>query len=276
MSALPEPARSWQARLALGFAPVAGRTVIARREQCGPLTVQKALHPEGAPAHVYLLHPPGGLVGGDTLDIALDAAPGSHALVTTPASGKVYRSAGPRARQDLRIAVDNDACLEWLPQDTILFDGSDFAQRTAIDLGADARLVAREMIALGRPAHSDRYARGRLDQALLIRRAGRTLLEERLRLVAPSNLLAAPWGLGGATVFGALYACPAGHAALDAVRALAAAPLRAAATLFDDLLCLRVLGDDASALRDYLAQAWAAVREAVVGVRPCPPRVWRT
>ncbi|MCP5200100.1 MAG: urease accessory protein UreD [Gammaproteobacteria bacterium] len=276
MSALPDCGASWQARLALAFAPVAGRTVIARRAQHGPLTVQKAFYPEGAPAHVYLLHPPGGLVGGDTLDIALDAAPGSHALVTTPASGKVYRSAGPRAHQDLRIAVADEARLEWLPQDTIAFDGSDYAQRTTIELGTTARLVAREMIALGRPAHGDRYGRGRLDQALVIRRDGRTLLEERLRLAAPSQLLTAPWGLGGATVFGTLYACPADGAVLAGVRAVDAGPLRAAATLLDDLLCLRVLGDDATALRDYLARAWAALREAVIGCRPCPPRVWRT
>ena len=172
MQALPEHLANWRAGLALELAPRHGRTVIARRDMHGPLAVQKALYPEGDLAHVYLLHPPGGLVGGDSLAIDIATAPGARALVTTPASGKVYRSAGSVARQDVHLDVAPGSSLEWLPQDTILFDASRYAGRTRIDIAAGGRYLGREQLVLGRPAHGDDYAEGAADQLLDIRVEG--------------------------------------------------------------------------------------------------------
>ena len=111
----------WQARLDLGFEQRAGRTVLAHKRQFGPLTVQRPFYPEGGPCHLYVLHPPGGVVGGDRLAVSVLVAEGAHALITTPGAAKFYRSAGPRADVVQRLSVDAGGALEWFPQENILF-----------------------------------------------------------------------------------------------------------------------------------------------------------
>src|SRR5436190_12836373 len=109
--------RSWKARLELGFTAEGDRTVLSRKQHDGPLVIQKALYPEGdAVCHAIVLHPPGGIAGGDELELRASVAHGAHALLTTPGAGKWYRSAGPRATQTLHFAVDG--VLEWLPRET--------------------------------------------------------------------------------------------------------------------------------------------------------------
>jgi len=277
MQALPEHLANWRAGLALELAPRHGRTVIARRDMHGPLAVQKALYPEGDLAHVYLLHPPGGLVGGDSLAIDIATAPGARALVTTPASGKVYRSAGSVARQDVHLDVAPGSSLEWLPQDTILFDASRYAGRTRIDIAAGGRYLGREQLVLGRPAHGDDYAEGAADQLLDIRVDAVPLLEERLCFAAPSPFMHAPWALGGRRVIGALHASPADDACVETARAVAAPDgIEVGVTRLDGLLCLRCLGHDATATREFLGRVWQALRPAVIGREASVPRVWRT
>ena len=102
----------WEARLALRFEQRAGRTVLAHRSHEGPLAVQKPFYPEGDVCHVYLLHPPGGVVGGDRLAIEIEVASNAHAVITTPAAGKLYRSAGPASMQEQRLSVAPGAALE--------------------------------------------------------------------------------------------------------------------------------------------------------------------
>jgi urease accessory protein len=119
-SSLSAPASTgpagWQARLELGLAQWAGRTVLAHKRHFGPLTVQRPFYPEGGPCHIYLLHPPGGVVGGDRLEIAVEVGEGAHALITTPGATKFYRSAGPRAHQIQHLSVAGGGVLEWFPQ----------------------------------------------------------------------------------------------------------------------------------------------------------------
>jgi urease accessory protein len=123
MSLAGASAPGWLAELDLGFAPRGSRTVLARRRHRGPLAVQRPFHPEGDVCHVYLLHPPGGVVAGDRLAIRVAADPGAEALLTTPAAGKFYRSEGPVARQTVALEIGEGASLEWLPQETILYPG---------------------------------------------------------------------------------------------------------------------------------------------------------
>src|SRR5919201_6044687 len=119
---LGEPvAASWKANLALGFAAVGGRSVLAQRAHDGPLLVQKPLYPEGAGVcHAIVVHPPGGIAGGDDLGLHVEVGEGSHALLTTPGAAKWYRSAGPVAKQTLAFSVH--ATLEWLAQEPLVFD----------------------------------------------------------------------------------------------------------------------------------------------------------
>ena len=148
-----------------------------------PLAVQRPFYPDGPGAqggacHVYLLHPPGGVVGGDALDIVVNAGAGSRALVTTPAAGKLYRSAGSCARLSQRLVVDEDAQLEWLPQPTIAFAGVNARMSTRVDLAPGGRFIGWEIVCLGRTDSGERYA-GQLHLALELWRDSAPLWLER-------------------------------------------------------------------------------------------------
>src|SRR6185436_3067379 len=131
-----EMSGGWQAALELGFAAEHGATRLARRAHRGPLVVQRPFLPEGpGVCHVYVLHPPGGLVGGDELTLDVDVATGAHALVTTPAASKVYRTNGAAVRQVQRLRVAGGATLEWLPQEAIIYDGARASLETRVELG---------------------------------------------------------------------------------------------------------------------------------------------
>jgi len=131
----PLATTGWKAELALGFERRGAKSVLAARRHDGPLALQKPLYPEGeGVCHAIVLHPPGGIAGGDELEIAARVGEGAHALLTTPGAGKWYRSAGAWARQSLGFEVARGACLEWLPQETIVFDGALAGMRSEVRL----------------------------------------------------------------------------------------------------------------------------------------------
>src|SRR5438128_10152355 len=143
---LSEPlAASWKASLSLAFARQGERSVLVGRVHDGPLVVQKPLYPEGADVcHAIVVHPPGGIAGGDELALDVSVAQGSHALLTTPGAGKWYRSAGSRAQQSLSFELEGT--LEWLPRETIVFDGARASFECSIDLRNDARYIGWEVL----------------------------------------------------------------------------------------------------------------------------------
>lgn len=266
----------WRARLDLCFGVRAGRTVPTARSHHGPLRVQKPFHPEGGVCHTYILHPPGGVVGGDRLDIGIDVDTAAHALVTTPASTKFYRSAGAWAEQQQTLRVAGDATLEWLPQDTILFDASRVHLGTRVELEHGARFVGWEIICLGRPAAGEGFDHGHCRQRFELWRAGQPLMIERSRFQGGTAALQQPWGLDGHTVSGTLVATPAGRSELDAVRAGTVTGSGLTATLIGDVLICRYRGDQGGEARQLFADAWAALRPNVVGRVACAPRIWNT
>lgn len=284
----------WRGALRLSFAAEGGRTYVARRRHEGPLCIQQPFYPGDGACHVYLLHPPGGLAGGDELVLDVDADCGAAALLTTPASTKFYRSDELPSTQVQTLRVQAGAALEWLPQDTILFGGSRAALETHVELDAAARFIGWDMTALGRPLSGDRYLTGSLDQRTAIHVDGEPVLLERLRFTAGDDVLTAKWGLAGFPVVGTLYAWPADAAALEAARrhlgtapatfeelpehASRAAPAdrRCGATLLDRLLVIRCLARQPEALRHTFATLWAALRPAVLGRAPSAPRIWTT
>ena len=273
VSALP----GWGARIALGFAARAGRTILASRTQRGPLAVQRPFYPEGDRAHVYLLHPPGGVVGGDRLEIGVEVAAGAQALITTPGATKWYRSAGPAAHQTQVLRVAADGALEWLPHETILFPGARAVLTTRIELAAGARWIGWEVLSLGRPAIGERFASGMLDLSLDLRRDGVPLILDRLRLEQATGL-DGPTGLRGFPVTGTLVATGAGPADLAAVRA--GCPVDQStpwgATLLSDLLVVRVLATGTEPVRRLFVLIWSILRPSLLGCPACPPRIWGT
>ena len=272
------PEDGWQACLDLGFEQRAGRTVLARRRRLGPLAVQRSFHPEGGLCHVYLLHPPGGVVGGDRLDVTVDVAPGAQALITAPGAAKFYRSAGAVATLEQRLHVAPGASLEWLPHENIFFDGARVAASTRIELPPGARFIGWEMHCLGRPASRAPFLEGEATARLEVVRENRPLLLERLQLTP--GRMHRPAQLRGNAVTATVLAAPVDAALRDAVRAAVAVrqddSVLCAVTVLDDLLALRAIGPSTEQIRRLMVSAWQTMRPVVIGRDPCPPRIWAT
>jgi urease accessory protein len=271
--------RGWQAELALGFERRDGRTVLAARRHCGPLVVQKPLYPEGDEVcHVIIVHPPAGIAGGDEIEVAASAAEGAHALLTTPGAGRWYRSGGSWARQSLAFEAGSGACLEWLPQETIVFDGALADLRTKVRLAGDARFIGWEVLCLGRTGSGERFIRGQCRVRTVVMRDGRPLWHERGRFDAGGALMDAPAGLGGHSVSGTLYAVAAQLRAPDLAACRAVTPVagESAVTLLPGVLLARYLGDSSEAAKRYFAELWRRLRPVVTGREAHEPRIWRT
>ncbi len=274
---------AWSAALELGFIAEGGATRLARRAHRGPFLVQRPFFPEGREVcHVYLLHPPGGLVGGDELRLGLRVSAGAHTLVTTPAAGKAYRTLGPVARQAHALSVDAGGALEWLPQETILYDGCQAELETRVELGADARFFGAETLVFGLPARGAPFARGSCRQAFELRREGTPLFVERGRFDGGAPVQRATWGLGGATVMTLIVGTPAPATAvvddLKAVAASASGRERAAVTVLGDgeALVVRHLGARAEEARAFVKAIWSLVRPGLFGRAATAPRIWAT
>ncbi|WP_295393108.1 urease accessory protein UreD [uncultured Thiodictyon sp.] len=276
-TAIPTETPGWQASLELGLAERGGRTVLAHKRQFGPLTVQRPFYPEGGPCHIYLLHPPGGVVGGDRLDVAVDVGEGAHTLFTTPGATKFYRSAGPCAQLTQRLSVAAGGVLEWFPQENILFPGANLRLNTQVELTADARFLGWEVHSLGRPAVGERFESGCADLRLSLRRAGVPLLLERL-WIGDGVGLDGPTGLRGHPVTGTLLATGAAAPDLAAVRTQAVPPtdLLWGATLVGDLLIARCLAIGTEPVNRLFTLLWGILRPRLLGRPACPPRIWCT
>jgi urease accessory protein len=274
---LDEAGAGWHAHLTLGFERRQGRTVLARKRQHGPLTVQRPFYPEGEACHLYLLHPPGGVVGGDRLEIRAEVGEGAHALLTTPGAVKLYRSGGPWASQHQRLCVPSGAMLEWLPQENILFPGARLRMRTDVELSGSGRFIGWEIHSFGRSALAESFSPGDADLGLAVCRDGKPLLLERLRLGRPEDL-AAPSGLCGFPLCATLIATGARAEDLQAARAAlpTAEGTPHGLTLIEDVLIARALGRAVEPLRRVLVAVWGILRPRLLGRPACPPRIWAT
>lgn len=227
-----------------------------------------------------LLTTSGGLVGGDRLDVRVTAGEGACVLVTPQAAEKVYRSTGADCRITVRLAAGAGSWLEWLPQETILFDGARLDRTTTVEAAEGARVLAGEMLVFGRRARGETLQCGRLREAWQVYRAGRLVWVDALRAEEKlAAVLAAPACLAGAAaVATVIYAGDAAGEALALARDLTAASgigeMTAAATLVAGLLVVRWLAHDARLLRCAFGRFWAAMRAALGGWPAELPRVW--
>jgi len=284
---LPPPSQytPWLADLQLGFAREGKRCVLRERRHVGPLRVQKPLYPEGGEVcQTILLHPPSGIVGGDQLTIAARVGEQAHAQLVTPGAGKWYRSGGAEASQSIRFSVAANATLEWLPQETIVFDGARANLQMQVALAADSRYFGWDILCLGRSASGERFSHGNLTLHTRVERDGQPIWIERGQVVGNDPLLTSAAGWAGASVCGTLLATlqPGDEAAalLDACRELA--PADAAEhgmTLLPSgagLLLARYLGHSSEAARHWFIALWQVLRPALIGRDAVPPRIWTT
>ena len=267
----------WAAQLELDLQRRGMRTALAYRKQRGPLAVQRPFYPEGEVCHLYLLHPPGGVVGGDRLEIAGEVQAEAAALVTTPGATKFYRSGGADASQRQRLTVRGCGSLEWFPQENIFFPGARAALETQVHLESGARFMGWEIQCLGRPANEETFHRGSLTLQVQIYRDGIPLLLERLH-VRDGEDLAGAASLRGFPVTASFLAAGVSVDSRERVRELLTdvQPGAAGVTLLDDLLVVRYLGASTEAARRLFVKVWTLLRPALLNRPACPPRIWFT
>lgn len=255
------------------------------KRQLGPLTVQRAFYPEGNTCHSYILHPPGGVVGGDSLMIDIKTDAGAHCLLTSPGATKFYRAAAQqRASVCQRIAVATGAVVEWLPQQNIFFPGADVDVSTTVDIACGGRYIGWEINCLGRPANGETFSSGRLRSTTQVRIGGELRLAERLH-VNSEQALAAAAGMRGLAMQGCLIAAPcteAHRAGLERIlQTQQEAPGRAyphpiGLTLVDEVLVIRALGEQTEPLQRLFTLLWGALRQQWLDRPVCIPRIWST
>jgi urease accessory protein len=244
-------AASWKASLSLRFEP---RTVLSQKHSDGPLVVQKALYPEGPErCHVIVVHPPGGIAGGDELLLRVRTEEKAEALLTTPGAAKWYRSAGAWAKQELKFEVAGS--LEWLPRETIVFDGALADLQSHIVLSEGARYIGWEVVCLGR------FARGRMRADTRVTQGGRMLFVEKGEIEGGGRLMRSPAGLGGRSVFGTLIATCSEKILMEGL----------AITRLPGLLIARYLGDSSEEALHAFTRLWKILRPSAVA-----PRIWST
>jgi urease accessory protein len=263
----------------VGFARRDGTTRLSHLHQHEPLRVlfPRTTAPE-VPVAV-LVNTAGGLVGGDHLEVRAVASEGSAAMVTSQAAEKVYRSAGPDCLIDVGITVGPSAWLEWLPQETILFDGARLRRRTAVDVAPSGRLMAAEMLVFGRAARHERLTHGLIRDAWEIRHKGRLVWTDILHMADDlGSLLDDPACFDGAGAVATFV-----HVADDATERLPLArdllpveedAVRAGATVINGVLVARWLAREALPLRAAFGAFWAAFRSRGGGLPAGLPRLW--
>ncbi len=280
----------WRAQLDLRFIARShtsenNRTVLVERRHSGPLLVQKPLYPEGERiCHAVIVHPPGGIAGGDQLRLNANIDANAHALLTTPGAGKWYKANGTEAAQHLQFNLGERATLEWLPQETILFDAARVRMTTRVDLANDAKYAGWEILCFGRRAAGERFEQGHLQQRMQIWRGQTLLWNEAANIQADSRAMISPAGLNGHAI-SAVFLVAAGAvpaAILEACRAIVPEKRRAhennlyGVTALPEIFAARFVGDSVEQVRDYFERLWRELRPWYAQIEMQKPRIWNT
>ena len=229
--------------------------------------------------HTLILHPPGGIVGGDQLDIGIGLNTGAQALITMPGASKWYRSTGAAAAMRLRVRVDADAALEWLPPETIVFNRAAAGMHISIELAAGASYIGWEILCLGRTAAGETFDAGHIRQRTEIAVAGDLIWSERSHLAGGSRLLESAAGLGGAPISAVMLA--AGRSVAPELVAQCRGVMldgeaRSGITAMPNVLVARYAGHSSEQAKAYFVALWRIVRPFFTGRAAVTPRIWNT
>ena len=275
----PVAATPWVAQLDLAFIrdPNQHARTTLMTKHVGPLRIQKALYPEGGmPCHAIVIHPPGGIAGGDMLGIDITVEADAAALITTPGAAKWYGSTGQPASQ--RVVMHLEGALEWLPQETIIFDHAQPRSALEIHAAADARMIGWECLIFGRKGCGERFTSGLFSQHIHLHIEGEPIWEDRLVLHGDDPLFSSPVGLRGHHALATCWALLPKSQRWDDVTLEALrehSPTIAWTRLHTRLLVGRMLGEP-MLLQAALRHAWHGLRPSVLGRAANPPRIWAT
>jgi urease accessory protein len=267
----------WRARLDLEISHRGEKSVVSNSRQQGPLTIQSPFYPEKEVCHLYLLHPPAGIVGGDRLQLNITAKDNGAALITTPGATKFYRSNGALAEQHQEFTVLPGASLEWLPQETIYFPDANASLNTRINLEGTAAYMGWEIHCFGLPANKKDFCDGQAQIRLSLFRDSRPLLLESVKISAGENAYQAAF-MRGQPVMASFIATGADDEMVTTLRDNM--PMREqtswGVTLIEDILVLRYLGKSTNEARELCVTAWKLLRPKILGRAAAVPRIWAT
>ncbi len=278
-----EPTRHWSAAIKLELALREGKTRVIKSAHHGPFRIQRPFYPEDC-CHLYLLHPPGGMVIGDELQIDAQLAAAAQALITTPSAGKIYgaKGADDLQQQTIKFTIAEGACLEWLPQETIVFDSANGVLNTRIELCEGANYAGWDIVRLGRSASGETFNTGSCMQKMEIWQGDRPLFMERNVIAAGGELQQGVWGLQNKNTFGtllltAVISRETIDSLLEGLEALDSEQQQCwGLTQKGALFIARYLGDDVALCRKGFELIWRATRLALNGRQAVPPRIWNT
>lgn len=283
--ATPNPEKSnlnagWNAELYLNFIEKNKKTVLKQCMHQGPLQVQKLFYPNGNGAcHVYLLHPPGGVVGGDSFDIRIDVNTNAKVLVTTPAACKFYRSEGATACQKQTIEVADHGILEWFPSENIFFSGAQAKLETKINLSDKSHFIGWDILCLGRPTVKEYFSKGSLTQRFNIFKNGRPIRLDKLIIQENSSILDAKWGFGGKPILGSFFCLTSKKELVNLLRKNIVSFKNNSLfsiTFVDDIIFCRYLGNSVEQVKHNFVKAWQILSFALLDHKPVSPRIWST
>ena len=270
----------WKGFLSFTFVNNGKRTVVKDKKHFGPLVLQRPYYQEFNRPSVLVIHPPGGIVGGDVLELNVKLKDGSKGLVSTPAATKFYRSKGRLAKQIQKIEMDNECELEWLPQETLFFDQSVAENVLSFHLNnSNNKLIAWDIVGLGRPASGEGFDNGSLAQSLELMIEGSLVFVDRLNIDQESLLVQSKAGLNGCMLSAtAIFYYDDVKAMQKLKEGLQAQdwPIHVGVSQMDGLIVLRVLGQELDGVKAVLYRAWQIARPIVLGVPVTKPRIWNT
>jgi urease accessory protein len=271
---------NWQGKLELIYKKTANQTQLVHQKTQSPLKIQRSFYPEGTKVcHNLILHTAGGVVGGDQLNFNIHLQENSHALITTAAASKIYRSQGKLAHQRIQIQVESQACLEWFPQETIVFNGALFQQDFKIELAPNSSWIGWDLIRFGRSARGEKFLEGKWRSHTEVYRQDVPLWIDRQHLIGGTELLTSPYGLAGCSVMGNLVwiGQPVTPEIVQNARKLSSTiptSQTGITRLPVGLLC-RYRGNSTAEARDWFIQIWQLLRQSFLHRPVCIPRVWQ-
>jgi len=293
--AVNKPVKShWLAHLMLEFSDTPVGTQLTRTQRKGPLSVQKAFYPEGRDcAHIYLLHPPAGIVSGDELRISVNVKNNAHLLFTTPGAGRFYRArtnleiGDAKQSQITKLILEADAKCENFPQETIVYEGADGLNTVDIELTSSSVYLGWDITCLGLPDSDQPFIEGKYCQLNRLFCDGKLIYHDRIALSPENSLLTHPAGLANNSVFATFLAYAPAKLTdqyqrkdlLDLMRDKIIefnAQGNISITDIDGLLVIRYLGAHAQQCKNLFIGLWEILRPLLVDKAAIQPRIWHT
>ncbi|MBR8828580.1 MAG: urease accessory protein UreD [Gomphosphaeria aponina SAG 52.96 = DSM 107014] len=247
-----------------------------------PLKIQRPFYPAGEKiCHSVVLHTAGGMVGGDTLRENIHLQKNAQVLITTAAAQKIYRSNGETAKQTIDIKIDEGANLEWLPTETIVFNGAIYQQKLRVELAPGGSWLGWEITRFGRTARGERFLAGEWRSHTEVWQQGKPLWIDPQWLPAGENMINSPHGLAGKAIVGSMIFIgkPVSQEIIDKARSIwdelpPKGEIGVTQTLGEGLLC-RYRGASTAEVRNWFIAVWQLLRLSVFQYEIIKPRIWQ-